>query len=315
MSDSGEPAGMSRVLREGQRCEVWIASAATGERERMYCTDEVLLEAPSWTMDGGSLFLNGDGLLWKLPLDSRSLDRVTITGIPELNNDHVLGPGGEHIYLSANDGHIYRADIRGGVAARVTTDDGWFHFLHGVSPDGRTLAYVGIEAGDFARPGRLMTLPTDGGPPSTIDTGIRHCDGPEYSPDGQWIYLNTESFTTQAGHSQIGRLRPDGSAFERIVASDTVDWFPHLSPDGRFATYLRFPAGTLGHPADLDVELVVVSTDDWTTPLHMYGLGGGQGTLNVNSWSPDSDRFAYVAYPLTDSGLATYVTSGRRAPR
>ena len=86
---------------------------------------------------------------------------------------------------------------------------------------------------------------------------------------------------------------------ERLVVSDTVDWFPHLSPDGAYAAYLAFPAGTQGHPADLDVEVRVVSTEDWSTPLQRYPLFGGQGTLNVNSWSPDATRLAYVAYPLS----------------
>jgi hypothetical protein len=77
-----------------------------------------------------------------------------------------------------------------------------------------------------------------------------------------------------------------------------VDWFPHLSPDAKLATYISFPTGTLGHPADLDVEVRTVSTADWTTPLQSYPLFGGQGTLNVNSWAPDSGRFAFVAYPV-----------------
>ena len=74
----------------------------------------------------------------------------------------------------------------------------------------------------------------------------------------------------------------------------------HLSPDGRLATYISFPAGTLGHPADLDVEVRLVDTRDWSAPLRSYQLFGGQGTLNVNSWSPDGRRFAYVAYPVND---------------
>ena len=303
-----------RELGQGQRCEVWIASV-TGEQELVFAAEDLLLEAPNWTLDGNALVLNGAGKLWKLglaaaslpaaslpaaSLPAASLAEVPLTGVPDLNNDHVLAPDGRGIFLSANDGHIYRAGLNGGQAVRITGDDGAFHFLHGVSPDGKELAYVGIEAGDFRRPGRLMTVPAEGGPTATIEVGSGHCDGPEYSPDGKWIYLNTESFTTSPGHAQLARVRDDGSGFERLVASGTVDWFPHLSPDGRFASYIRFPAGTLGHPENLPVDVVVVSTTDWTTPLHAWPLFGGQGTLNVNSWSPDSTRFAFVAYPYTN---------------
>jgi TolB protein len=84
---------------------------------------------------------------------------------------------------------------------------------------------------------------------------------------------------------------------ERLVSSETVDWFPHLSPDGRAAVYIEFPAGTEGHPPDRDVALVVVEVDDWTSPKERIRLPGGQGTINVNSWAPDSRRFAYVSYP------------------
>jgi Tol biopolymer transport system component len=285
-----------RRLQPGQRCEVWAASAASGTRELVFTTDELLLEAPNWAPDNAALILNGAGSLWRLDLGTRSLDRVPVTGVPDLNNDHVLGPGGL-IYLSANDGHIYRADLAGGPATRITADDGTCHFLHGVSPDGQELAFVAIPAGDFTTPGGVLTMRTAGGPATVIAAGPEHSDGPEYSPDGQWIHFNTEAFSRVPGHAQIARVRLDGSGCERLIESETVDWFPHISPDGTFATYLRFPPGTVGHPADLAVEIVAVRVEDWTTPLHTWSLFGGQGTLNVNSWSPDSARFAYVAYP------------------
>lgn len=289
---------MIRTIQPGQRCDVWIASVG-GEAEVLFSTEDLLLEAPNWTLDGGSLILNGGGKLWRLDVGGGSLVPVPLDGIPDLNNDHVLAPDGKGIFLSANDGHIYGAALDGGQAERITEDDGFFHFLHGVSPDGQELAYVGIEAGDFTQPGRLMTIPADGGATASVDVGSGHCDGPEYSPDGKWLYLNTESFTSLPGHAQLARVQVDGSGFERLLESETVDWFPHVSPDGRFASYIRFPRGTEGHPADLPVAVVLVSTGDWTTALHTWPLFGGQGTLNVNSWSPDSERFAFVAYPLS----------------
>ena len=296
MPDIPENTIAPRELQPGQRCEVWIASV-TGERELVFTTRDVLLEAPNWTRDGAALILNGAGKMWRLDVGSRALSQVPLTGIPDLNNDHVLAPDGTGIYLSANDGHIYRAGLAGGPATRITAEDGSFHFLHGVSPDGDELAYVGIEAGDFTQPGRLMTIPAGGGAATLLNVD-GHCDGPEYSPEGEWLYFNTEAFTSSPGHAQLARVRVDGSGMERLVKSDSVDWFPHLSPNGRLASYIRFPGGTVGHPADLPVDVVLVSTGDWSTPLHCWPLFGGQGTLNVNSWSPDSTRFAYVAYPV-----------------
>ncbi|UKA63227.1 TolB family protein [Arthrobacter sp. FW306-04-A] len=108
---------------------------------------------------------------------------------------------GQALILNGN-GALWRLDLLdGGEAIRVTENDRSFHFLHGVSPDGQTLAYVGIEAGDFTQPGRLMTIPADGGAATAINVD-GHCDGPEYSPDGELLYFNTEAFTDRPGHAQ-----------------------------------------------------------------------------------------------------------------
>jgi hypothetical protein len=285
-----------RTLAPGQQAEVWVGGPGMSRPELLFRTEEVLVEAPNWSLDGGALFLNGHGSLWRLDLSApgRGLSRVELVGVPELNNDHVLDPDGVHVYLSAMDGHIYRGLLGGGAVDRVTPDDGAWHFLHGVSPDGSRLAYVHLR--DMADAGRLAVVaPPDA--PVLVDTGDGHLDGPEWSPDGRWIYANTESFTPEPGHAQLARIPDGGGPMERLVTSDTVDWFPHLSPDGRYASYVSFPAGTRGHPADLDVEVVVVATADWSVPVQSYSVFGGQGTLNVNSWAPDSTRFAFVAYP------------------
>jgi hypothetical protein len=130
------------------------------------------------------------------------------------------------------------------------------------------------------------------------EAGSKHLDGPEYSPDGAWLYLNTEEFGRRPGHAQLARVPADGGPLEQLVVSDTVDWFPHLSPSGEFASYISFPTGTLGHPPDLDVEVRLVRAAKWNEVIARYPLPGGQGTINVNSWSPDSRRFAFVAYPI-----------------
>ena len=287
-----------RELAPNQGAQIWIGGPEIAQPELLFQTGDVLIEAPNWSLDGASLFLNGHGLLWRLDLRSteRGLVRVDFEDLPELNNDHVLDPDGKHIYMSAMDRHIYRGSLEGGEVARVSPDDGNWHFLHGVSPDGSRLAYV--EIGDVSDPGRLAVMELNG-PSVVVDTGKGHLDGPEWSPDGDWIYFNTESFTNEPGHAQLARISDAGGSVEHLVTSGTVDWFPHLSPDSQSASYVAFPAGTLGHPADLnDVEVRVVTTSDWSTPLQRYPLFGGQGALNVNSWSPDSTRFAFVAYPV-----------------
>ena len=291
----------ARSLAAGQRCRVRVANVASGDVRTVHESHAVLLEAPNWTADD-RLILNGDGLLWSMPADGSVEPRtVAIAGVPELNNDHVLAPDGETIYLSANDWHIYAAPLAGGAARRVTADGGArMHFLHGVSPDGSTLAYVGLTPadGDWWAAATVRTVRTDGTGDSAVTDGTGPDDGPEYSPDGAWIYFNTERFSRNPGHAQIARISVGGGEPEQLTFDDRVNWFPHLSPDGARAVYLSYPPGTEGHPADRPVQLMLVEDDGWAQASIFVELFGGQGTINVNSWAPDGTRFAYVDYPI-----------------
>jgi Tol biopolymer transport system component len=262
--------------------------------------DHLLFEAPNWGADGDTLYLNGQGGLWAFSLDTPlEPRRIEYDGLPALSNDHVLDPSGTAIYMSVMDGHIHHGALGGGSTRRVTDEQGVRHFLHGVSPDGSTLAFVRID--EAGGPGRLALIGSGGGRVTVVDTGEGHVDGPEWSPDGEWIYFNTERWASRPGHAQLARMPSatlSADKIERLASTDTVDWFPHLAPDGHLAVYLQYPTGTVGHPENHDVELVVVDTADWSTSLARVPLFGGQGTINVNSWSPDSARFAFVSYPL-----------------
>ena len=97
-----------------------------------------------------------------------------------------------------------------------------------------------------------------------------------------------------------GAAAAKASAPEQITFDDRVNWFPHPSPDGRSVLYLSYPAGTLGHPANLDIELRLIDLATGSV-RNLAALFGGQGTINVPCWSPDSRRVAYVDYPLGTS--------------
>lgn len=278
------------------QCRIFTYDIVTGERTHVHTSTSVHFEAPNWTA-GDTLIVNGDGRLWALPADGSAGPRqIPIDGIPGLNNDHVLAPGHQRIFLSADDGHLYEAALSGGPARKITSDDARRHFLHGVSPDGTTLAYVGVDRPDWST-ASLLTVGADGGGTTRLTAIGGTDDGPEYTPDGAWIHFNTERFSP--GHAQIARIRPDGTGVEQLTHDERVNWFPHFAPDGRHAVYLSYPPGTQGHPADLPVELRLVEGDDWAGARTVVALQGGQGTINVNSWSTDSRRFAYVDYPAT----------------
>ncbi len=291
-----------RRLAFDQACAVHVVDIATGTAREVYRTTERLLEAPNW-IDADTLILNGDGVLWRLSIASGMLVPIDLDGVPDLNNDHVPAPDPDVMFVSANDWHIHRAILSTGATSRVTAHDPsrpMLHFLHGVSPDGETLAFVGVEPGPGGPWGsaNIFTIPSAGGPIRQLTAGTRPADGCEYSPDGTWIYFNTEAFTEQEGHAQIARLRVDDCEQTQLTFDERVNWFPHCSPDGTLICHLSYPPGTTGHPADLDVEIRLVIDHDWSTPVTLARLVGGQGTINVNSWAPDSAAFAYVAYPV-----------------
>lgn len=292
---------MARTLSAGQRSRILTLDVKTGETQLVHESSQVLYEAPNWSLDGNDLYVNGDGAFFRIPLDkTKGPQRIDIGDVADLNNDHVLDPDGEHVYLSAGDGHIHRAALSGGPARRVTNDTGLRHFLHGVSPDGQTLAYIGVNVvGDVWGAGNVFTIPSAGGSDTALTDDEFPDDGAEYSPDGKWIYFNSERARSRPGHAQLFRMRLDGTGVEQLTFDDRVNWFPHVSPDGSQVAYISFPPGTEGHPADLEVILRVCDFDG-ANQRDLRTLFGGQGTINVPSWSPDSSRIAFVEYPVDD---------------
>jgi Tol biopolymer transport system component len=289
-----------RRLHDGQISQLVVASRNGSRIDVIYETGE-LIEAPNWTPDGKWLVYNSDGRVFRISPDGTiGPCRINTAPIEDLNNDHVVSPDGNWLYISANDGHLYRVSVDGGTPERVSNEQvasrSFRYYLHGVSPDGKTLAYVGLETGGGKVVTRIFTIPSAGGPDTVLTDGACPVDGPEYSPDGAWIYFNSEAAAKEPGHAQVFRMRPDGSKVEQITQDERVNWFPHVSPDGNAIAYIAFPPGTLGHPADKDVIIRTMHPDgSGITDIDKFN--GGQGSINVASWSPDSTAFAYVRYP------------------
>ena len=291
---------MPRTLQPGQAAQLFVIDVETGVSALIAESGELLFEAPNWTPDGRSLIVNGDGRLFRVDLSSGAFDEIDLGGVTELNNDHVLSPDGRTVYVSSDDGHLYAIPLEGGGNRRVSNDRGadFRYYLHGISPDGGQLAYIGLEITAGGVRTNVFTIPAAGGADMQLTEEDAPHDGSEFSPDGEWIYFNSERGSSAQGHAQLFRMSLDGEDVTQLTSDERVNWFPHLSPSGERLAYLSYPPGTLGHPADLDV-IIRIADADASEPRDLVHLFGGQGTLNVNSWDPTGTRLAYVAYPVS----------------
>lgn len=265
-----------------------ICDIASGEVTPVLVTDRHI-EAPNWTPDGAALIVNGDGALFRVPLDAPDLIPIPVEGLARLNNDHGISPDGTMLVVSDSPARgtslIYTLPLTGGTPARITAlAPSWWH---GWSPDGATLAYTCMRDGHFG----IATCPVDGGEETVLVTSAHHYDGPDYSADGAWIWFNSD----RGGVMDLWRMRTDGSDLEQMTDDSPVNWFPHPSPDGQHVVFLAYAAGTKGHPPDhpVDLRLLNLETGGIRTLVSLFG---GQGTLNVPCWAPDGQRFAYMRY-------------------
>jgi Tol biopolymer transport system component len=251
-------------------------------------------EAPNWSRDGKDLLFNRGGSLYALAAEGGGGEpRPIDTGFANrCNNDHGLSPGGTELAISdqsQGDGQslIYVVPAAGGTPRRVPARAP--SYWHGWSPDGRTLAYCAERGGEYD----VYTIPVEGGEETRLTTSPGLDDGPDYSPDGQWIYFNSE----RTGTMQVWRMRTDGSEPRPLTSDGYADWFPHPSPDGRWVAFLSYAKDVKGHPPNKDVMLRMMPAGGGEIQV-LAKLFGGQGTINVPSWSPDSTRLAFVSYRL-----------------
>ncbi len=248
-------------------------------------------EAPNWTNDSQTLVYNGGGKIWRIPVSGGTPVHVS-TGDIRVNNDHGLSPDNRWLAISGNiargQSQIYVMPATGGEMRLVTSKTP--SYWHGWSPDGKTLAYCASRDGEYD----IYTIPVEGGEETRLTTVKGLDDGPEYSPDGRFIYFNS----VRSGVMRIWRMKPDGSDQEMVSQGPpSADWFAHPSPDGQWLVYISYDASVEGHPANKDVTLRVAPAAGGPAKT-LVTLFGGQGTMNVPSWSPDSKRFAFVSYRM-----------------
>ena len=252
-------------------------------------------EAPNWTRDGKSLIFDQGGRIMTVPADGGTPQPINIGSATGCNGSHGLSPDGKSLAISCNTprqpgSRVYIVPLSGGEPRMVTQNPA--SYFHSWSPDGKTIAFARPHPGG----GDFWSISVDGGPETRLTTTTGISDDPDYSPDGQYIYFNSDR---GGGPMQIWRMHVDGSQPEQITSDERNNWTPHVSPDGKWMVFLSYDKSVVGHPANKDISLRLMSLSDRKVS-DLVNLLGGSGTINVPSWAPDSQHLAYVNYELVD---------------
>jgi TolB protein len=270
---------------------------STGVRQVIHQSQEPF-EAPTWTPDGTALIYNtsgrgeGRGRLYRFDLATRQPTLIDTGFAIRNNNDHVLSFDGTMLGISDQsagnrESTIYTLPATGGTPQRITPLTP--SYLHSWSPDGKYLLYTGGRSGEFD----IYRIASDGSGKEQRLTSARGVDdGPEYSPDGKYIYFNSE----RSGRMQIWRMRANGSEQRQLTYDEHNNWFPHVSPDGKWLAMISYVDAIepSDHPYYKRVYLRIMPVEGGTPRVVAY-VYGGQGTINVPSWSPDGRMLAFVS--------------------
>lgn len=268
-----------------------IIPIGSKDRKIVYQTNNHI-EAPNWSRDGKFLVYNSRGRIYRIDLDKPEPAVINTGFAGRCNNDHGISPDGQQLVISdqtkTGKSMIYVLPLAGGEPKQITEQGP--SYWHGWSPDGKMLAYCAERNNNFD----VYVIPAEGGQEKRLTDAEGLDDGPDYSHDGQHIYFNSE----RTGTMQIWRMNADGSDQRQITNDAFNNWFPHPSPDGKWLAILSYDKDVKGHPANKDVQLRLMNLETGEIQV-LTRLFGGQGTINVPSWSPDSKQIAFVSYHFT----------------
>jgi Tol biopolymer transport system component len=277
-------------------CRLETMNVSDGKRKIIF-EKPGRFEAPNWMPDGKKLLFNMDGSLFKIPCEGGEPEKLNTGFADKINNDHGISFDGKLLAISnQRDGlpgggsTVYILPIEGGTPSMITENTP--SYWHGWATNNKGVVYVAqrnnIPIYNIYRNsisgGKEVAL--------TSNKAGEHVDGCEYSPDGKFIYFNA----SYSGTMQIWRMKPDGTSHEQLTFDEYNNWFPHISPDGKWIIFISFPPDVevISHPSYKRVMLRLMAASGSSPKVIAY-LYGGQGTMNVPSWSPDSKSIAFVS--------------------
>ncbi len=270
-----------------------VMEVETGHRKVLFETAHSI-QAPNWTVDGKSLIYNSKGRLFNYELKSGEIKPINTGFAIRNNNDHVLTFDGTMLGIShhnsEDDGNstLYYLPAEGSSNPKVVTKKGkGASYLHGWSPDNKKMIFTAHRKGQYD----IYSVEVETGKETQLTKEKTLDDGSEYSPDGKYIFFNS----VRTGTMQLWRMDADGKNPKQLTFDGYNDWFPHVSPDMKWIVFISFPKDIdpNDHPFYKHCLLRIMPYEGGEPRVIGY-LYGGQGTINVPSWSPDSRHIAFV---------------------
>lgn len=282
-----------RPYRDYIGSHIEIMDVKTGLRKVLHSAPNSL-QAPNWTPDGKYLIYNSEGLLHKYELATGNISKLNTGFANQNNNDHVLSFDGKQMGISHHVGEkrvstLFTLPVSGSEKpVQITNPDAGHSYLHSWTVDGKKLIFTGQRNNQFD----IWSIDLATRKETALTNSVTLDDGPECSPDGKWIYFNS----VRTGTMKIWRMKTDGSNQEQVTFDEYNDWFPHFSPDGKSIVYISFPKeiDPTDHPFYKSVYIKIMPAGGGIPKAIAY-VYGGQGTINVPSWSPDGKYIAFVS--------------------
>ena len=293
---SSNPYAAKTQVNEVLGCRLELLDISDGMRQVIY-ESKGRFEAPNWMPDGKKILFNQGGSIYTIPVTGGTPEKLNTGTVTGNNNDHAISFDGKMLAISSHreglpggGSTVYTLPLPGGEPKLITENTP--SYFHGWNPNGKELAITAQRNGEKIYNLYKVSV-KDGKETALTANKSGHVDGPEYSPDGKYIYYNANV----TGTMQIWRMKPDGSGKEQLTFDEYHNWFPHISPDGNLMVFISFPPDIDpdAHPSYKEVMLRVMKLNAPGGPRVVAYLYGGQGTINVGSWSPDSKRIAFVS--------------------
>jgi Tol biopolymer transport system component len=256
-------------------------------------TTSAPMQSANWAPGGKSIYVHEAGRVINIPYltpEAGGSPRVVGVGaLRDCTGNFGVSPDGKWLAMSCADSRgaprqIYVLPARGGAARKVTTG-GAASYFHAWSPNAKTIAFTRGRAGRAD----IFTISATGGAETRLTTDTVN-DGPDFSPDGKFIYFDS----SRSGTTQIWRMQADGTGGEQVTDDENANSSPHVSPDGKNVAFLSRPQSsgeTLG-----DAALKVIAPDGFIRSIATFQ--GDRGSLSMYGWG-DASHIAFISYQMS----------------